>query len=413
MRVRAVSESDVTFSDISTFDISNFVIFLCWIKIRLMKTPFVFGRLAKDNNFTDRIEETAHLVQNFKSLINTILISPRRWGKSSLVFKAAGIAMREDGDLRVCRVDLFNVRSEEQFYTALAQSVIKSTATKWEDAVSSVTRFLSRFVPKVSFGGDPMGEITVELNMEELRRSPDEILDLAEKIAAEKKLRIVVCIDEFQNIATFDASLAFQKKLRSHFQQHENVAYCLYGSKRHMMMEVFTDYSMPFYKFGDIMFLEKIKTPDWVEFIKGTFERTGKSIGDDICEEIVTRVENHPYYVQQLAQQVWLRTDKVAKMEAVDEAHSTIVAQLSLMFGTMTQALTNQQMCLMRAMSAGEKNLSSRAVMEKYGLSSPTVISRARKALVEKDILDDIAGVYSFQDPVYAYWLKHQYFLLK
>ena len=378
-----------------------------------MKTPFVFGRLAKDNNFTDRIEETAHLVTNFKSLINTILISPRRWGKSSLVFKAAGIAMREDGDLRVCRVDLFNVRSEEQFYTALAQGVIKSTATKWEEAVSSATRFLSRFVPKVSFGGDPMGEITVELNMEELRRSPDEILDLAEKIAAEKKLRIVVCIDEFQNIATFDDSLAFQKKLRSHFQQHENVAYCLYGSKRHMMMEVFTDYSMPFYKFGDIMFLEKIKTPDWVEFIKGTFERTGKSIGDDICEEIVARVENHPYYVQQLAQQVWLRTDKVAKMEAVDEAHSTIVAQLSLMFGTMTQALTNQQMCLMRAMSAGEKNLSSRAVMEKYGLSSPTVISRARKALVEKDILDDIAGVYSFQDPAYAYWLKHQYFLFK
>ena len=210
-----------------------------------------------------------------------------------------------------------------------------------------------------------MSELTVDLNMEELRRSPDEILDLAEKIAGEKRLRIVVCIDEFQNIATFDDSLAFQKKLRSHFQQHENVAYCLYGSKRHMMLEVFTDYSMPFYKFGDIMFLEKIKTPDWVEFIKGTFARTGKSIGDDVCEEIVARVQNHPYYVQQLAQQVWLRTDKVATLDAVDEAHSTITAQLSLMFDTMTQTLTNQQLCLLRAMSAGEKNLTSKAVMDK------------------------------------------------
>jgi hypothetical protein len=377
-----------------------------------MKTPFVFGRLAKENNFTDRKEETAHLVTNFKSLINTILISPRRWGKSSLVFKAATIAMQEDGDLRICRVDLFNVRSEEQFYTALAQSIIKSTATKWEEAVANATRFLSRFVPKLSFGGDPTSELTVELNMEELRRSPDEILDLAEKIAVEKKLRIVVCIDEFQNIASFDDSLAFQKKLRSHFQQHENVAYCLYGSKRHMMLEVFTDYSMPFYKFGDIMFLEKIKTPDWVEFIKSTFERTGKAINDDVCEEIVARVQNHPYYVQQLAQQVWLRTDKIATFDDVEEAHSAITAQLSLMFDTMTQTLTNQQMCLLRAMSAGEKNLSSRAVMEKYKLSSPMVIARARKALVEKDILDHIAGVYSFQDPIYAYWLKHQYFML-
>jgi len=377
-----------------------------------MKTPFVFGRLAKEDNFTDRKEEMEHLVTNFKSLINTILISPRRWGKSSLVFKAAAIAMEEDSDLRVCRVDLFNVRSEEQFYTALAQSVIKSTATKWEEAVANATRFLSRFVPKVSFGGDPMSELTVELNMEELRRSPDEILDLAEKIAGEKRLRIVVCIDEFQNIATFDDSLAFQKRLRSHFQQHENVAYCLYGSKRHMMLEVFTDYSMPFYKFGDIMFLEKIKTPDWIKFIKDTFERTGKSIADNVCEEIVVRVQNHPYYVQQLAQQVWLRTDKVATLDAVDEAHSTITAQLSLMFDTMTQTLTNQQLCLLRAMSAGEKNLTSKAVMDKYKLSSPTMISRARKALVEKDILDSIAGVYSFQDPVYAYWLKHHYFLL-
>ena len=261
-----------------------------------MKTPFVFGKLAKENNFTDRKEETAHLVTNFKSLINTILISPRRWGKSSLVFKAAEIARKEDSDLRICRVDLFIVRTEEQFYTALAQSVIKSTASKWEDAVATATRFLYRFVPKVSFGGDLMSELSVDLNMEELRRSPDEILDLAQKIASDKKLRIVVCIDEFQNIAAFDDSLAFQKKLRSHFQQHEDVAYCLYGSKRHMMMEVFTDYSMPFYKFGDILFLEKIKTPDWVEFIKGTFERTGKSITDDICKDIVSRVQNHPYF---------------------------------------------------------------------------------------------------------------------
>ncbi len=377
-----------------------------------MKTPFVFGRLAKDNNFTDRAEETAHLVTNFKSLINTILISPRRWGKSSLVFKAASIAMKEDRDLRICLVDLFNVRSEDQFYTALAQSVIKSTATKWEEAVANASRFLSRFVPKVSFGTGPMDELTVDLNMEELRRSPDEILDLAEKIAKEKKLRIVVCIDEFQNISSFGDSLAFQKKLRSHFQQHENIAYCLYGSKRHMMLEVFTDYSMPFYKFGDIMFLEKIKTPDWVEFIKSTFDRTGKSISDEVCGEIVARVQNHPYYVQQLAQQVWLRTGKVATIDAVGEAHSTITAQLSLMFDTITQTLTNQQLSLLRAMSVGEKNLTSQAVMEKYGLSSPTVISRARKALVGKDILDNIAGNYSFQDPVYAYWLKHHYFQL-
>lgn len=377
-----------------------------------MKTPFIFGKLAKDDNFTDRTNETARLVTNFKALINTILISPRRWGKSSLVHKAADIAEKEDSGLRICMVDLFNVRTEEQFYMTLAQSIIASTATKWEEALANATRFLSRFVPKVSLAGDPMSEITVDLNMEELRRSPDEILDLAEKIAGEKRIRIMVCIDEFQNIANFEESLAFQRKLRAHWQQHQNVSYCLYGSKRHMMLEVFTDYSMPFYKFGDMMFLDKIKTPEWVVFICRRFKETGKNIDEDTCKEIISLTDNHPYYVQQLSQQVWLRTESMATLETVREAHSDIVAQLSLMFDNVTQTLTNGQICLLKAMSAGEKNISSKAVMDKYHLSSPTMISRARKALVERDILDYISGVYSFQDPIYAYWLKKEYFRL-
>ena len=377
-----------------------------------MKTPFIFGKLAKDDNFTDRTNETARLVTNFKALINTILISPRRWGKSSLVHKAADIAEKEDPGLRICMVDLFNVRTEEQFYVTLAQSIIASTATKWEEALANATRFLSRFVPKVSLAGDPMSEITVDLNMEELRRSPDEILDLAEKIAGEKRIRIMVCVDEFQNIANFNDSLAFQRKLRAHWQQHQNVSYCLYGSKRHMMLEVFTDYSMPFYKFGDMLFLDKIKTPEWVDFISRRFKETGKYIDEDTCKEIISLTDNHPYYVQQLSQQVWLRTESMATLETVREAHSDIVAQLSLMFDNVTQTLTNGQLCLLKAMSAGEKNISSKAVMDKYHLSSPTMISRARKALVERDILDYISGVYSFQDPIYAYWLKKEYFRL-
>lgn len=377
-----------------------------------MKTPFIFGKLAKDDNFTDRTNETARLVTNFKALINTILISPRRWGKSSLVHKAADIAEKEDSGLRICMVDLFNVRTEEQFYMTLAQSIIASTATKWEEALANATRFLSRFVPKVSLAGEPMSEITVDLNMEELRRSPDEILDLAEKIAGEKRIRIMVCVDEFQNIANFNDSLAFQRKLRAHWQQHQNVSYCLYGSKRHMMLEVFTDYSMPFYKFGDMLFLDKIKTPEWVDFISRRFKETGKYIDEDACKEIISLTDNHPYYVQQLSQQVWLRTEGMATLETVREAHSDIVAQLSLMFDNVTQTLTNGQICLLKAMSAGEKNISSKAVMDKYHLSSPTMISRARKALVERDILDYISGVYTYQDPIYAYWLKKEYFRL-
>ena len=81
-----------------------------------METPFIFGKIATNKNFTDREQECADLILNFKSLINTILISPRRWGKSSLVNKAAKLAMEQDKKLRICYIDLFNVRNEEDFY---------------------------------------------------------------------------------------------------------------------------------------------------------------------------------------------------------------------------------------------------------------------------------------------------------
>ena len=123
-----------------------------------METPFIFGKIATNKNFTDREKETANLVQNFMSLINTIIISPRRWGKSSLVNKAAKLAMAQESNLRICHIDLFNVRNEEHFYSLLAQKVIAATSTKWE----------------------------------EVKHNPDEVLDLAEKIAKKKGLKIVI-----------------------------------------------------------------------------------------------------------------------------------------------------------------------------------------------------------------------------
>jgi AAA+ ATPase superfamily predicted ATPase len=243
------------------------VSYICIIKRILMETPFVFGKIAKNENFTDREKETAHLVANFSSLINTIIISPRRWGKSSLVEKSAGIACASDKSLRICRIDLFSVRNEEQFYELLAMAVLRSASSRWQESVESAKRFLVRLVPKIVLNADLQNEFSLNFDWKELRKDPQEVLDLAEKIASERRLKLVVCIDEFQNISGFDDPLFFQKRLRSHWQEHQNVSYCLYGSKRHMLLDVFSNPSMPFYKFGDLMFLEKIDTASWIKFI--------------------------------------------------------------------------------------------------------------------------------------------------
>ena len=374
-----------------------------------MEAPFIFGRIATDENFTDREKETEHLVNNFESLINTVIISPRRWGKSSLVHRAADIAMRADKNIRICTIDLFNVKTEEQFYTVLARKLIQGTSSRWEEAVENAKKFFSRLVPKISVGAGPGNEISIDFDWEEMKSNPDEILDLSERIAEAKGVKIVVCIDEFQNIAEFEDPLFFQRRLRAHWQRHKKVSYCLYGSKRHMMMEVFTDSSMPFYKFGDIFFLNKIDTEHFIPFITERFSSTGKSITEDASRNIVSLADNHPYYVQQLSQLSWLRTSGQCDVETVVKAHLSLVEQLSLLFSNLMETLTFQQTCYLHALIAGEKSITSAETMYRYHISSATAASRSLKTLIKKDILDSTSGEISFQDPIFEYWLRHDY----
>jgi hypothetical protein len=399
---------------VQTFFVVTFfvVIFAADFNSNIMETPFVFGKIATDLNFTDREQETAWLVQNFTSLINTIIISPRRWGKSSLVHKAANVAMNSDKDLRVCSIDLFNVLNEAHFYEILAEKVLAATSTKWDEAVELAKQFFSRLVPKISIGTDPMNEVSVDFNWDDVKRNPDEVLDLAENIAIEKDIKIVICIDEFQNIANFSNADYFQKKLRSHWQRHQHVAYCLFGSKRHMMLDIFTNSSMPFYKFGNIIFLKKIETQYLTDFINKRFTETQKSIDQEASQLIVGLTENHPYYAQQLAQLSWLRTNGNCTVETVRAAHSTLVEQLSLLFTTLTETLSSQQVYYLKALLAGEKAISSTAVMHKYHLTSTTSVSRSKDALIKNDVLDKEDKEISFQDPIYKYWLKHEFFNL-
>ena len=378
-----------------------------------METPFIFGRLVIDPNFTNRDKERQRLIGNFSGLVNSVLISPRRWGKSSLVQKAALEAMSVDNDLHFCFLDVFNIRTEEQFYLTLASEVLKISATKLEVLLENAKRLMGAFLPKLSFNPGNQDVMSLSLDWKEVKKHPDTILDMAETVAIEKGWKLVICIDEFQNISTFEDQLAFQKKLRSHWQKHQHVAYCLYGSKRHMLMDVFTSSSMPFYKFGDILFLEKINKENWIPFICSRFKDTQKHINKSNAGLIADLAENHPYYVQQLAQQSWLRTEKVCTKENIREALEGTVSQLSLLFQSKTEELSSPQINLLRALLDGVEKFSSKNIMDEYQLGSSGNVVRIKKALENKEIIDLQAGNITFLDPMYKNWLTTRYFIKK
>ncbi|MCH5233924.1 MAG: ATP-binding protein [Muribaculaceae bacterium] len=375
-----------------------------------MEIPFIFGKIAMGENFTDREEETHQLENNFNSCINTIIISPRRWGKSSLVHKAAKLAERNNPRLKVCYIDLLNVLNVEEFYILYATEIIKATSSKWEEFIGNAKKFLSSLIPKVSMSALPGEEISLSFDIERLRLNPDEVLDLPEKIAVDKGYTIAVCIDEFQKVAEWKDSNYLQGKFRSKWQFHQHVGYCLFGSKRHMMMEIFTDSSKPFYRFGDLIFLKKIPRANMIEFIQERFKETHKQISEPIANLIVSYVNDHPYYCQQLAQLSWLRTQEICDERIVKEAHKSLVEQLSLLFTNLTEDLTVQQLNYLKALLNGEKGISSTETMARYGISSATSVNRSKKELIRRDILDNIEGNVQFLDPVYEYWLKHTFF---
>lgn len=376
-----------------------------------MNTPFVFGKLALQNNFTNRKEEINQLISNFTSLTNTILISPRRWGKSSLVLKASEKAQKKDKSLRFCFIDLYNVRTEEQFYQLLAKEVLQATSSRLEELLENAKKFMGQFIPRISINPDSTNDISVGLDWNEVKNTPDDILNLCEKIAKEKKLKIIICIDEFQNISEFNNQLSIQKKLRSNWQKHHNVAYCLYGSKRHMLMDVFTSQSMPFYKFGDLIFLEKISEKDWIPFLKKRFADTNKSISTNNARMIAQLVECHPYYVQQLAQLSWLRSTSNCEPQIIEEAFENLVLQLSLLFQTRTDELSTTHINFLKAIIKGEKHPSSKHTINTYHLGTSANVIRIKRALIKKEILDVQDGNLIFLDPVFKYWLQNYYFI--
>ena len=376
-----------------------------------MKTPFLFGKVTDFPNFTDRVKESERLSKNLLNGVNSIIVSPRRWGKTSLVTRVLSDIVEKRKDVRVCHIDVFNCRTEEQFYQIYANAILSAVETKLDKFVEAARRYLGRLVPSISLSDSAQQyELTFGVDFKDDKLSVGDVLNLPQRISEDLNIDFIVAIDEFQSIDFYDDSLAFQRKLRSYWQHHKRVTYCLYGSKRHMLLDIFSNPNMPFFKFGDIMFLDKISREDWQEFIVRRFADTGKVIDIELSGIIADKVKNHPYYVQQLSQQVWLRTARKCTLAIVDEAFESMVRQLSLLFTNLIDSLTSRQISFLVAVAKGEERFSSQEVLSKYKLGTSANIKNLRTSLLDKDLIDiRVESKIEIQDPVFEWWLLNEY----
>ena len=377
-----------------------------------MCKKFVYGVAVSDYNFIGRERETKRLLDNFKGGINVILMSPRRLGKTSLV-KHVCNKLDNKGIITIY-LDIFGCKSEYDFYNKLTAEVLKQTASKSELWFEEAKEFLYRLTPKIAFSPEPNSDFSISLGITPKTHTPEEVLQMAETIAIKRKKRIVICIDEFQQIGEMANSKQIQARLRTVWQHQKHVSYCLFGSKHHLMSSIFLHRSMPFFQFGDTISLNKIATENWVEYIVSHFADGKRTISRELAEEICKFTENYSAYVQQLA---WLVFTLKEEGETVTEndvkqAENDLLATNDILFMQMIEPLSEFQLNFLRAIIAGvRKDFGLSEVRKEYNLGSYSNITRLKTALLERDLIEKQNTGLVITDPIFAKWLKRKIML--
>lgn len=362
---------------------------------------------VEGNNFTDREKERKRIRMDFENGINVILISPRRMGKTSLIKKV--MAEMDNPDIKIVYLDIYDCRSEYDFYNRFASAILRSTSSKMEQLMENIKKFLVRVSPKISFSPEPNTDFSLSLGITSKEYSPEEILQLPEIIARDKGYRMVVCIDEFQQVGEFPDSLSVQKRMRGVWQHHQQVSYCFFGSKRHLMENIFQSKRMPFYQFGEMMHLDRISAEYWVPFICQRFEKYGKHISEENARRICDTVQNYSSYVQQLAWNVMAETDCEADDACVENGIEALLAQCSCLFVQQTESLTTYQLNFIRLLCKGiHKGFASQNLTADYPLGTKSNVDRIKRALQDREIITiEKDGVY-LADCVFELWFKRE-----
>ena len=369
-----------------------------------LQKPFVFQAIG-ESHFIGREREQKRLLANFSHGINTILMAPRRWGKTSLVKRA--MSEVQSKQIKVIYIDAYFCRDEYDFYNHFAESILHQTNSKFEEWADTAAEFLTRLSPKVSYHLPSMEEFSVSLGITPRTHKPAEILQLPEIIAKKKNIHLIICIDEFQQIGEFSDSLTVQKRMRSVWQHQEHVNYCLFGSKKHLLQNMFLKSNYPFYKFGDIIPLDPIPEDSWLPYLQHGFQSWDKELPKDIAHQLCQMVQLHPSYVQQLAWLTLLNTDKVVSEANLQQGLDDLINENSALFIQQTEHLTPYQLNFLNAMLNGiQSDFAKEATRGQYQLGSYSNIARVKTALIEKELIDTEKGKIVFADPVFPLWLQ-------
>ncbi len=375
-----------------------------------MKNPFRYGEAVLGENFADRKEELNELVRDLSDCERIFLISPRRYGKTSLIMNVLEVLKLKG----ICTVyiDLYKATSLHKLLEIYVREITRAVETKFERMLDFFKKTLPGLRPKVTVDPDGTTSIGIEYanSKEDTFRFLDKIFDLPQKLAVEKKRNFVVVFDEFQEIREFNGE-AIEKAMRASIQHQDKVAYLFAGSKRHLLYDMVANRSRAFYMMGRVMTLEKIQRTEFIEFLFDTFQNTGFSIEQNSIEHVLNLVEDFPYNAQFFCHKLWdnFYDTKEINLQDIEPTLDQILTENTPIYLSIWDGLSLLQRRLLEAIvHAGSKDILTNKSIKKYDLGNISANQTALKSLMEKQILDRENDVFCFTDVFFKEWIRRK-----
>jgi hypothetical protein len=381
-----------------------------------MTNPFVYGEITPVSAFVDREAELDRLTADLLAGQKIFLISPRRYGKSSLIRQAFRACARR-GALSV-ELTVSSYSSYVAFLEGYARALL-GAETRLDRARAWLRDLVGSVRPEVRYDQVAGGGSELIVSFPSVRtgrdasRLAEEVFAMPGRIAEVRGRRMAIALDEFQAIGGFDGG-SIEHALRAAVQQQRKVGYVFAGSEP-TLMERMLGRKRPFYKAGPVMRLQKIPADRFAAFIEFRFTRTGLRPEPGLGAAIVELAGNLPYDVQRLAHETWDDARAAGRRTVgLDDLHETLrrlLGEHETMFEELWQRLTLAQRGTLRAAVLEEgRELLSADTRTRYRLGGPSSVQASLAALVRQDILSKEEGRYVMVDSLVREWVARRTF---
>ena len=371
----------------------------------MIYNPFITSGYVSPEYFCDRENETRQLVQNIQGHSYTVLISPRRMGKTGLIEHCFNQEVIKN-DYHTFFLDIYSTMNLNDFVFLLGNRICRSLKTKDKQLMEMFVKVVKSI--QFTIGFDEAGMMNGSFGLGDIKDSQKSLEEIFQYLE-EAKRPCVVAIDEFQQIEKYPEKNV-EALLRTYIQHCNNATFIFAGSQRHIIQNMFVSASKPFYNSSNMMSLAPIAKEKYVEFAVRMFAIFGKVCAPEYIDNLYDTLEGHTWYMQAVLYLAFYMTDKKCSPTIINEALIKRVTDNEDVFESMYYGLSERQRSTLKAVAAEgkAKQTQSVAFIKKYGLTSASSVQSAIRQLMDKDLVTTEKGSYRVDDRFFGFWLKNQ-----